>query len=322
MLKFFSVYSVKNNNTHDGISTLMEKTPEALLVERANDLKKKGYMGWISVQINLSQLKSIKGTINNSSIVNVIQQTMKDPNTEVYFCADNDVFVLCKNPKKESVDKFFQEIKFLFADDPLVHEDGGFKLARLYDFSVSFEDWFMVCNQKLVQYRQRRQELDNKERELSTTKGELINLEFDPQIWTKAIELRRSRPAKSGVENISILLIEDHAFSRQLMKETIAQDYVTYAAKDGKEGVELYMEYAPDIVFLDIELPDVNGFSWLEAITRQDPQAFIVMTTANNSEAGVRQALQKGAKGYIVKPFTRQKVAQYIELYLKHVRGK
>ena len=77
-------------------------------------------------------------------------------------------------------------------------------------------------------------------------------------------------------------------------------------AENGLVGIELYKELNPDIVTMDITMPEMSGLDALKEITKVDPQAKIVMVSAMGQEAMVREAIVSGAKGFIVKPFKEE----------------
>ena len=74
-----------------------------------------------------------------------------------------------------------------------------------------------------------------------------------------------------------------------------------------------YVNKAPDVLFLDIGLPDINGHDVLERLFKLDPQAYVVMFSGNGDRENVLKAVELGAKGFVGKPFTQEKLIQYIE---------
>ncbi len=78
-------------------------------------------------------------------------------------------------------------------------------------------------------------------------------------------------------------------------------------------ALDKYTNIAPDILFLDINLPDVTGHELLEKILILDPDAYVIMLSGNCDRDNITQAISKGAKGFIAKPFTKDKLFQYID---------
>ena len=109
-----------------------------------------------------------------------------------------------------------------------------------------------------------------------------------------------------------ILIVEDQAFSRKLLQGMLEKEYKTLAAADASSALHLHLLHAPDIILLDIELPDVSGHVLAEAIRKFDPHAYIIMVTANHYLEDVTRARNNGAQGFIVKPYSKQKIVDAI----------
>lgn len=84
-------------------------------------------------------------------------------------------------------------------------------------------------------------------------------------------------------------------------------------AETGQIAIELYEKVKPDLVILDILMPDMNGLEALRRIREIDPDARVLMCTASEQSSHVQEALSLGAKGYIVKPFTKEVILSTIE---------
>ena len=102
-----------------------------------------------------------------------------------------------------------------------------------------------------------------------------------------------------------VLIIDDAAFMRISIKNMLTKNgyEVIGEAENGTIGVDMYKELKPDIVTMDITMPEMSGLDALKEINKIDPQAKVVMVSAMGQEAMVREAIVSGAKGFIVKPF-------------------
>jgi two-component system chemotaxis response regulator CheY len=102
-----------------------------------------------------------------------------------------------------------------------------------------------------------------------------------------------------------VLVADDAAFMRQMIREIIEPEgfEVVGEATDGLEVVETYQKLHPDLVMLDIVMPKCSGIDALRRILAADRSARIVMCSALGQESLVQEALQAGARGFIVKPF-------------------
>jgi two-component system chemotaxis response regulator CheY len=115
-------------------------------------------------------------------------------------------------------------------------------------------------------------------------------------------------------KELSVLVIEDNEMFRKLALDMLS-GYVTYSASNAADGVGKFKANKPDITFVDIGLPDGSGHAVLGEIKAIDSNAFVVMLTASNLQKDVQDALKHGARGYIVKPFSRQKIKECIDQY-------
>jgi len=115
-----------------------------------------------------------------------------------------------------------------------------------------------------------------------------------------------------------IMIVDDAAFMRTLLKNILFPKGYEIAgeADNGAAAVEKYKELKPDLVTMDIVMPNVNGIEALKKIREMDPNARVIMCTAVGQENMVRAAIMSGAKGYIVKPFQAPKVLEEVQKVL------
>ncbi len=107
-----------------------------------------------------------------------------------------------------------------------------------------------------------------------------------------------------------VLITDDAAFMREMLREIIAEGgyEVVAEAADGEEALERFNEHHPDVITLDIVMPGKSGLEVLRELMALDPSACIVMCSALGQEALVMEALEAGAKEYIIKPFKPDQV--------------
>ncbi|KGK97985.1 chemotaxis protein CheY [Methanococcoides methylutens] len=112
-----------------------------------------------------------------------------------------------------------------------------------------------------------------------------------------------------------VLIVDDTAFMRKLLKNILfgAGFDIAGEAENGNQAVEMYKELNPDVVTMDIVMPDMNGIDALKQIKSFDKGAKVVMCTAIGQEKIVKTAIKLGAKGYIIKPFQAPKVLEEIK---------
>ncbi len=112
-----------------------------------------------------------------------------------------------------------------------------------------------------------------------------------------------------------ILVVDDAAFMRMMIKDILSKNgfEVVGEAADGLQAVEKYKEVNPDLVTMDITMPEMDGITSLKEIKKIDPSAKIIMCSAMGQQAMVIDAIQAGAKDFIVKPFQADRVLEAIK---------
>lgn len=115
-----------------------------------------------------------------------------------------------------------------------------------------------------------------------------------------------------------VLIVDDAAFMRMMIKNIITKNgyEVVGEAENGVVAVELYKQLRPDLVTMDITMPEMDGIAGVKAIRAIDPSANIIMVSAMGQQAMVMEAIQAGAKDFIVKPFQQERILQAMERVL------
>ncbi|QHE52201.1 response regulator [Pontibacillus sp. HMF3514] len=111
-----------------------------------------------------------------------------------------------------------------------------------------------------------------------------------------------------------ILIVDDAAFMRMMIKDILTKNgfEVVGEAQDGNQAIEKYKELEPDLVTLDITMPEMDGITALKEIKSTYPEAKVIMCSAMGQQAMVIDAIQAGAKDFIVKPFQADRVLEAI----------
>ncbi len=113
----------------------------------------------------------------------------------------------------------------------------------------------------------------------------------------------------------NILVVDDAAFMRMMVKDILTKGgyNVVGEAENGKVAVEKYKELKPDLVTLDITMPEMDGLEALKAIKAEDANATVIMCSAMGQQAMVIESIQSGAKDFIVKPFQADRVLEAVK---------
>jgi two-component system chemotaxis response regulator CheY len=115
-----------------------------------------------------------------------------------------------------------------------------------------------------------------------------------------------------------VLVVDDAAFMRMMIKDILRKGgyEVIGEAEDGSKAVDKFKELRPDLVTMDITMPDMDGITAVKEIRKIDPNAMIIMCSAMGQQAMVIDAIQAGAKDFVVKPFQPERVLEAVRKVL------
>jgi len=112
-----------------------------------------------------------------------------------------------------------------------------------------------------------------------------------------------------------ILIVDDAAFMRMMLTDILVEKGYEIAgeAEDGEEALRLYKELKPNLVTMDIVMPGAGGIEAVREILKVDSKAKILIVSALGQRVLVKEAIEAGAKGFVVKPFSPEKVIEEVE---------
>ncbi|UCZ52867.1 response regulator [Bacillus shivajii] len=115
-----------------------------------------------------------------------------------------------------------------------------------------------------------------------------------------------------------VLVTDDAAFMRMHLKNILKKigHEVVGEAEDGQEAIEKYRELQPDLVTMDITMPIMNGIEAIKIIKNEDPNATVIICSAMGQQQMVVESIQAGAKDFIIKPFSDERVEEAIQKVL------
>jgi two-component system chemotaxis response regulator CheY len=118
----------------------------------------------------------------------------------------------------------------------------------------------------------------------------------------------------------SVLIVDDALFMRMMIKDILSKDgfEVVGEAENGIEAVKKYAELRPNLVTMDIVMPEMDGIEAVRNIIRIDPLAKVLMCSAMGQQPLVVEALEAGAKDFIIKPFQPAKVVEAVRKALQN----
>lgn len=252
------------------------------------------------------RLSQIEQDINEwfLELVNELRTYLDDQTAQIYLCHDQDVFLITRAMTKKRADDFLTQLPPKLAPVPLQG------LASLFEIGVDWPHLRRLCEKKITDLALKKaQEEQKKEKQAEVAKvnREAVLKTLD-QSLVKSLAKRRAMR-----ENPEIMVVEDDPFSQKLIKNALKSRYTPSITGDGQGALMSYVSKAPDVLFLDIGLPDIDGHEVLEKLFEIDPDAYVVMFSGNGDKDNIMKAIGLGAKGFVGKPFTQEKLFQYIE---------
>lgn len=114
-------------------------------------------------------------------------------------------------------------------------------------------------------------------------------------------------------DDLCILVVEDSSFLKDIFRKSLRTNHKVYVASGVKEGWRLYVDKNPDIVFIDIGLPDGNGHDLTRMIKKDDPSTYVIVATASDNTEQKEISAHNHADGFIGKPFTMKEIEDCIQ---------
>ena len=126
------------------------------------------------------------------------------------------------------------------------------------------------------------------------------------------------------LKDLKVLIVDDVKIMRKTLKDILAEhceiDPINLIeASDGADAVYMYEQTKPDVVFLDISMPDMNGKEVIDKLKAIDPEPIIIMCSGAGDKKSVIECIRAGAKDYVRKPATRERVMDALEKIEGHV---
>ena len=121
------------------------------------------------------------------------------------------------------------------------------------------------------------------------------------------------------IEDAKILIADDSILARKQLKDMISTlgTPVFLEAKDGQGAIDQYKQNKPDLVFLDIVMPNKDGNAAIEDIMKDDPDATIIIASSIGTQSQLKKAIEAGAKEFIQKPLDQQQVISTVNRFLE-----
>ena len=226
--------------------------------------------------------------------------------TQLFVCDDGDVYLIGYNIAAKNAQELVAYVGKQLAVEMKT-------IASLYELPAQVHPVLTSVDEK-IQFKGVAVEHANEsaQQEMQAQKTKAILSVVDEKKAKESIISNRQGRMKPQV-----MVIEDDAFTRTLVTNIMKKQYAIEGTGVPMEALQMYVRLAPDVLFLDINLPDVTGHELLTRILELDPDAFVVMLSGNADKENITKAIGAGAKGFVGKPFTKEKLLQYIEKRLE-----
>jgi two-component system, chemotaxis family, chemotaxis protein CheY len=241
----------------------------------------------------------------------IVRPLLQDKQAAIYFFHDGDLVITWCGVQKIILQDLCKRLyaHFQFSEKETLH--------TYYDFNAHGEDLRLLCKRKLNMLSPESNQAlsaDGKELLLQfVSPSSPATLDATPEqiiFFQNIVKMRKER------KRLEMLVVEDQPFSNKLLVSLLDRIGKTYSALNAERALEMYLSHAPDIVFLDIEMPDASGHELTLSIRKFDPDAYIIMVTANHYVEDVKRAKNNGAKGFVAKPYSKQKILVHVENYI------
>lgn len=222
----------------------------------------------------------------------------------IFICNDNDIIFkwnddlenneqFCANITKCIFEKYAAQIENIISID---------EFFVSYDFTVDLDELKSECFKKMRKQTKQAKALAKyfSEDNLIATLGQTVQL-------TSMQRMMRAKP--------QFLIVEDQIFSQKMLT-SILNDYTCHIAESVGEALLTYIEKCPDVVLLDIDLPDLSGHTFAKLVNKIDSKAYIIMVSANQYQADINKAKENNVKGFIAKPYKKEAILKVVDKYL------
>tara|TARA_R110002095_G_scaffold211306_1_gene199340 strand:- start:150 stop:1064 length:915 start_codon:yes stop_codon:yes gene_type:complete len=272
---------------------------------------------------HLSNLDAPLEARNRELIQNFIKNEFSDSSGLIFIMNTSDIIFFLPQMNARAIEKIKINMSYCLSD--ILYGSKSTDIEQYisqYDLGTCYAECYLILKalaekpQNTEQTHSNIKNNDDTQLNKVTKKDPMflqfvLNKSYNKDIF---VPLLRSRPNRSKK---IILIIEDQVFSQKILRNCIVGNYIVESAENAIMGLRMYLKLVPDIVFLDWHLPDINGIEFLKQITKIDSGAYIVMSTANNTSNCVNAALSNGAKGYITKPYNKEKINKNLYAFEK-----
>ncbi|MCK6417782.1 MAG: response regulator [Alphaproteobacteria bacterium] len=239
------------------------------------------WRGWKALRIEISGLHPLQQEDALQWTKSILDSQLQGTARHLYFCPDNNIYCILRNPGNGILEEVGQQISALIYDE----------CRNSLDFMV-----YDLTNDHLI-FAQH--VFDHSERLISLKNKEAQNF-----------------PATTKQR---VLLVEDDVVTRWMVSQSLKNKCDFAVAPTASKAYAMVQSFRPDVVFLDIGLPDENGEKVLEWLKDFNPHTTVIMFSGQHNLTRIAETLSKGADGFISKPFLKEDLLNYLREGQRHV---
>lgn len=251
------------------------------------------WRGWHVLHVSLSGLNDGVKTECLGWTKSIADCYLQDIEGQVYFCDHDGIHIICR-----------------YADLKILHEAGSQICDLVHiESGVFISYWIHDLGYDGAEYAQA----------ILDTVGDVLLLSGDQNIPPhQSLPETPKRTISLPSDHIpKVLLVEDDPVTRWMVGNTLKDLCEFEAAPAASKVFSLYSSYQPDIIFLDIDLPDHSGRDVLKWIISNDPGANVIMFSSNNTLENMIETMDEGASGFIGKPFLKTELLNYVQGHMQ-----
>ncbi len=260
--------------------------------------------GWSCLHI--PQLEASTATSVRYSRISLKAQfeaALQNDSGSVILCDDGDMIVVQKTAPSRAQTELAQRLIHL--------RDGASPKAERISIYDLKRDW------RAVRWILRGKAAQGLEEEGLPPLSSLLGRQQEASPLTSEMEAFKdlfdsARQQRRIMTPLKVLVVEDDAITQRLATKILEDSTRLITAETAQEAIEMYLVHAPDMVFLDINLPDGSGLDVLQSLKACDPDAYIIMFSSQDKLEVIIDTLNAGASGFIAKPFHPARLRHYV----------
>lgn len=235
---------------------------------------------------------------NAEDFLSILSETEDEGMATLFFCRDKDVIIRFEDAKSDTIESLI------------------FQLAKKYQAPIenvmSLEEFFVRYDS--VSDRAKLKKLAASKVGKTSKQSRDLAQYFTNETLIKSLRntIVLTAMQRKFRKNPSVLIVDDQIFSQKILS-SILSDYTTFVAGSCAEALMVYMEKCPDIVFLDIELPDISGHKFASLLAKIDDESYVIMVSGNKYEDDIRKAQENGIRKFIAKPYEKDLILECVE---------